>query len=291
MAFSVKYSPLFNVNVLHHYFLNKGAQEYSSMTEEEKEIQLETYDINTILTIQPNGETRQKINGHNLVFKKVKTGFAVWTKVTGTDEDEPFISLEDDLAFTFLIQINDASFYNYTDLKMENAGKLCCLSNRRLSSEPNSFPLIDKAGGNFYVDEDFNLSEKGFEDEMKKLQVSEKMNLLGLIRIFIKADNSSLDITNAQDKIPVPAQAFEINFKNRETTWRYIFASNQTVTGGDDVKKENGSSKILITKAEHPLTQSGFISVELGGVELPNPGVRAVKPDIPNNKYYSEIYM
>jgi hypothetical protein len=57
------------------------------------------------------------------------------------------------------------------------------------------------------------------------------------------------------------------------------------------LKKEGAGSKILITKNEKPLTQSGFISVELGGVELPNPDTRIVKPDISNNKYYSEIYM
>ncbi len=291
MAFSIKYIPLFKVNILHHYFLNKGMTEYQSMSDEEKDIQLELYDMDHIFNVQPDAETQQKLEGYNLVFKKSKTGFAIWTKVTGEDEDEPFISLENDLAFSFLIQIKESAFYNYTDLKIENAGDLYYLSNRRLASEPNSFPLIDKAAGNFHVDEDFILSESGFEDEMKKLRASEKMNLLALIRIFIKADNNALDITNAQDKIPEQAQEFEINIKNRETTWRYIFDSNQTVTGGDDVKKENGSSKVLVTKAEHPLTLNGFISIELGGVELPNPGIRSVKPDIPNNKYYSEIYM
>jgi hypothetical protein len=47
----------------------------------------------------------------------------------------------------------------------------------------------------------------------------------------------------------------------------------------------------LITKNDKPLTQNGFISVELGGIELPNPNNHIVKPDTLNNKYYSEIYM
>ncbi|QGY47039.1 hypothetical protein GM418_26265 [Maribellus comscasis] len=291
MAFSVKYLPLFKMNLLHHYFLNKGTDDYNSMTDTQQSNQLELYDVNSVLSIQPDVKTLQKINGYNLVFKKYKTGFSLWSKVTGENEDEPFIALEDDLAFTFLLKTKDSGFYNYTDLKIENAGKLYYLSNRRLETEPNSFPLIDKAGGNFHVDEDFILSEDGFENEMEKLKDSEKMNLMGLIRIFVKADNNALDITNAQGRIPEPSQNFEINIKNRETIWRYIFDTNQTVTGGDALKKENGNSKVLITKAEHPLTLNGFISIELGGVELPNPGVRAVKPDIPNNKYYSEIYM
>lgn len=291
MSFSVKYIPLFSVNILHHYFLNKGEDDYESMTDKEKSAQLEFYSLESIVSLKPDEITQQQLRGHNLVFKAVKTGFTVWSKVTGNDNDEPFISLDDDLAFTFLIQMKDSTFYNYTDLKVENDGKLYYLSNRRLATEVNSFPLIDKAAGNLHVDEDFILSNDGAGDELEKLQVAEKMNLLGLIRIFMKADTSSLNVTTAQGKIPKPSQIFDINLKNRETTWRYIFDSNQQVTGGDDVKKESGNSKVLITKAEHPLTKTGFISIELGGIELPNPGVRAVIPDISNNKYYSEIYM
>ena len=107
----------------------------------------------------------------------------------------------------------------------------------------------------------------------------------------MKGDNVSLDITDAQGEIPTPIRTFELLFENRKTTWRYIFNNDQKVKNKDDVKKENGDSKRLITKNEQPLTQKGFVSVELGGIELPNPNSRLIKPDSSSNKIFSEIYM
>lgn len=291
MSYSIQYKELFRVKMLHRFFLDKGTDDFKSMNDEEQLKQLENYNFQTVFNLRPTAGTRQALNGYNLVFKKITSGFAVWSKVDESNDVLPFIALPGDLDFTFLIQIKDPRFYNYTNLKMENAGKLYYLSNRRPDTEPNSFPLIDKAGGNFHVDEDFILSEDGENAELERLQPDEKRNLFGLIRIFMKGDNSSLNVTSAQDEIQVPAQIFEVVFKNRYTIWRYFFESDQQVTGGDGVKKENGNSKILITKTEHPLTQTGFVSIELGGVELPNPGVALVKPDVSENTIYSEIYM
>lgn len=290
MAFSIKYVPLFKVDILHHYFLNKGDEEYFTMSDVEKAKQLAGYDVHSIFSIRPCIETFQQINGHNLVLKNVNNGFVIWSKVEENDDRVPFISLDDNLSFTFVVQVKESTLLNYTDLDMENAGKLYYLSNRRLATEAGNFPLLNNAGGNKNVDESFILSADGEKAELEKLQANEKKNLLGVIRIFVKADTGTLNVTDAQDKIRDPYKTFEIVFKNRKTTWRYIFNKNQQVKGNDDVKKENGDSKILITKKEQPLTQTGFISVELDGVELPNPSARLIKPGA-SNKYYSEIYM
>lgn len=291
MSYSIQYKELFRVKILHRYFLDKGEDEFRTMNEADQLKQLNRYDFQTILNIKPTTETLQKINGHNLVFKTLNSGFTVWSKVSESDENEPFISLDDDLNFTFLVQLKDSVFYNYTDLKMENAGKLYYISNRKLYTEPSSFPLLDKAGGNFYVDEGFILSGDAQKSEAARLKPNEKAGLLAILRIFMKGDKSSLNVTGAQGKIPSSAKNFDVVFKNRNTIWRYLFDVNQQVTGSDDVKKENGSSKVLVTKKAHPLTQTGFISVELGGAELPNPGVALIKPDTINNKIFSEIYM
>ena len=290
MTFSVKYVPLFKTEILHHYFLNKGETAFASMNDDEKAKQLDIYNINKCLSVFPTNETQHKINGHNLVFKKINTGFTVWTKADPVDDRIPFVAPDDDLSLTFVVQIKDPSFYNYTDLDMDKAGEIYYLSNKRLATEAGSFPLLNKAGGNKNVDDTFILTEESAEAELKALDVEEKKNLLGIIRIFMKADISSLNVTNVNGEIRNPYETFEIVFENRETTWRYFFKSNQQVTGSDDVKKENGDSKILITKKDYPLTQTGFVSVELDGTELPNPSARLIKPGA-SDKYYSEIYM
>ena len=290
MSFSVKYIPLFNVNILHLFFLNKGLLEYSEMNDENRARQSELYNVTSFLSIAPDQRTHQLLNGHKLVFKVSKTGFAVWSQVEG-NSNTPYILLDDNLYLTFLLRLTDPCFFNYTRLKMEDSGKVYYLSNRKPDSEPAGFPLIPRPVGNTMLDESFTLSVNGQQTEMNLLQDNEKKNLLGIIKIFMKGENPPLNITDAQGDIRNPATAFEIRMENRKTTWRYIFKNNQQVKGDDDVKKEEGNSKILITKTEKPLTQNGFISIELGGTELPNPDIRHIKPDTTNNKYYSEIYM
>ena len=291
MTFSIKYNPLFQVEILHNYFLNKGVDEYNSMSSAEKAEQLDSYEISSFVNILPTPKSQQIINGHNLVFKTTNNGFTVWSKVTGNNNNIPFISLADDLSFTFLVQLKDAAFYNYTNLKLENADKLYYFSNRKLDSELSSFPMINKSGNNSIVDQHFVLSDTGANDELSKLSANEKDNLFALIRIFVKGKNGSLHITNVNGRIKNPVKTFEILFNNRKTIWRYFFNENQQVKPGDDVKKEAGNAQQLITKVVQPLTQKGFISIELDGNELPNPDARMIKPNTSNTKYYSETYI
>ncbi len=291
MAFSIKYKPLFKVDILHNYFLNLGLDEFAAMTDSEKSKQLDSYEISSFVNILPTPKTQQKINGHNLVFKITNNGFTVWSKVIGNSDNIPFISLDDDLSFTFLVQLKDSTFYNYTNLKLENAGKLYYFSNQKLATEPGSFPLIKKSGDNSNINQNYVLTDNGTNAELSKLSANEKDNLFAIIRIFVKGKNNSLSITNANNRIKNPAKTFEILFNNRETIWRYFFSENQQVKNSDDVKKEAGNAQQLITKAVLPLTQRGFISIELDGTELPNPDARIIKPNSLNTKYYSETYI
>ena len=159
-----------------------------------------------------------------------------------------------------------------------------------LPGESDSFPLITKPGGGF-VDDSFILSEVGSANELNNFSAGEKNNLWGIIRIWMKSGDNDYHITDNQGKIPVNIQTFELNFENRFTIWRYIFDSDKNVEPSDDVKIENGDAKILVSKIPQPLTQNGFVSVELNGSELPNPNVSVIKPEWGSNKIFSEIYL
>ena len=291
MTYSIQYKPLFAVDILHLFLLNDGVKAYFSMNATEKDKQLDSYDISSLISLTPTIETQQKLKGYNLVFRNISTGFAIWTKVDQADNTVPFIPLENDLCFTFLIRIKDSAFYNYTNLELDNLGKINFFSNRRLATEAPGFPLINKSGDHVSINETFALSVESVLTEQKNLNSSEKINLFALIKIYMKGDVPDLNITDIQDKIIVPHKTFELVFDNRKTIWRYIFRKDQTVKNNDDVKIEGADPKVLVSKSEQPLTQKGFISVELAGKELPNPGSQLLKPDIMNSKYYSEIYM
>jgi len=291
MSFSIQYKPLFKVDLLHLFFLNNGLKSWFSMNAVETSKQLDGYDLNSFFSIAPTLETQEKIKGYNLVFRTMNSGFAVWTKVRNDDNAFPFIPLPDDLSFTFLMRIKDPAFYNYTDLKPNNQGKTNYFSNRKLSTEAPGFPLINKSGDHFKINETYALTPKSDTAEQKNLSSAEKMNLFGLIRLYMKADVPVLNIINPDGKIAEPAKTFELVFANRKTFWRYIFRKDPKVKNNDDVKMEASDPMVLISKSELPLTQKGFISIELGGKDLPNPDSQLIKPDSLNTKYYSEIYM
>lgn len=291
MSFTIKYKPLFKVNLFHLFFLNKGTEDFISMSDADKNNQLATYSVSNFFTIRPARSTNQKLHGSRLVFKTTNTGFSVWTKVTEADEKEPFIELHDDFSLSFLIQVKDLYYLNYTGLQLENAGKTYFFSNRRPSTEPIAFPFIRLTGTNTEIDDTFILSEDGTTEQLADLGTDEKNNLFGIVKLWIKGENSAMDITDVTGKIPEPETQFELFLGNRKTYWRYLFNNDQTVVPGDDVEIENGNAKILVTKNEQPLTQNGFVSIELGGVELPNPDAKLIKPNSTNNKIYSEIYM
>jgi len=291
MSFSIQYKPLFKVDVFHLFFLNNGLKTFFSMNTSDAVKQLDDYDLNSFFSITPTLETQEKLKGYSLVFRNLNTGFAVWTKVRNDNNAFPFIPLPDDLNFTFLVKVKDPTFYNYTNLSPNNLGNTFYFSNRRLSTEVLAFPLINKTGDHFNINGTFALTNESAAAEQKKLSSSEKMNLFGLIRLYMKADIPALNMIAPDGKIADPSKTFELVFANRKTFWRYIFRKDPKVKNNDDVKMEATDPMVLISKSELPLTQKGFISIELGGKDLPNPGSQLVKPNTLNTKYYSEIYM
>lgn len=292
MTFSIKYKPLFEVRIFHQYFLNKGTSDFFSMSEADKEKQLAGYKVSKFFLVVPTAKSRNLLAGQHLVFSLTNTGFMIWVQVSDENDVVPLISLDDALELTFLLQPLNHTFINYTNLTFSSAGKLFFFSNTRPDSEPVSFPLIPFLDDHLAVSENFVLTTDGQKDIQSELTPSElKKNLFGLIRIRMKADVAPLNVTVSPNEIKVSVPVFEIFFENRKTVWRYIFETDQQVKNKDDVKKENGSSKHLITKDFQPLTEKGFVSIELDGDELPNPDAQLVKPNSIDNKIYSEIYM
>ncbi|MBS3770390.1 MAG: hypothetical protein KGY69_09050, partial [Bacteroidales bacterium] len=97
-------------------------------------------------------------------------------------------------------------------------------------------------------------------------------NLLGIVHILGGSDKGSYSMTNSAGDLTSPE--YRLRIRNRHTYWRYL--SNQD------------QSMVLETNL-NPLTFNGFISVNHRGDDLPNPGVRMIKPEATGT--YSEIFI
>ena len=291
MSFSIKYLPLFKVEIIHFYFLDKGLTEFNSMDAEEKERMMRLFNFKSFFDVKPASYTQRVLAGHKLVFKASNNGFTVWSKLDENVDNKPFIPLNDELSLTFLIQLSDSNFFNYTNLNLNKSSNIKYFSNRKPEGEPEEFPLIQKSSGsNTPINDEYNLSPGNEKNERLTLTNSEKDKLFGLIRIFMKGDKSALNVTLVNGNIRKTAINYNLILENRKTVWRYIFNKDQQVTGNDLIQ-ENDNPKILLTKVPRPLTENGFITIKLADKELPNPDSGMIIPTNTTNKYFSEIYM
>ncbi|MBV5311923.1 MAG: hypothetical protein JZU47_01435 [Prolixibacteraceae bacterium] len=146
MSQSLLYKSLFEVNILHHFFLNKGEQEWDKMSQEDKDKMESNYDIREIFDITPTPESIKSLSSHSCIFKKTSSGILVGIKAK-PDQLNPgkfnsFVPLADNLTFRFLLRLKDLNFMNYTALPLKgNQGKIFVFSNS-LNNTSNSFPAL-----------------------------------------------------------------------------------------------------------------------------------------------------
>lgn len=140
------YKNLFEVNILHHFFLNKGEQEWDKMSQDDKDKMLSNYDIREIFDITPTPESTKSLSAHNCIFKKTTSGIFVGIKAkpdqVNTGKFNSFVPLADHLTFRFLLRLKDLNFMNYTALPLQgNRDKIFVFSNS-LNINSNSFLAI-----------------------------------------------------------------------------------------------------------------------------------------------------
>jgi len=146
MSQSLLYKSLFEVNILHHFFLNKGEQEWDKMSQEDKDKMESTYDIREIFDITPTQESKKALSSHSCIFKKTSTGILVGIKaksdLLNLGKFNSFVPLAANLTFRFLVRLKDLNFMNYTALPLQgNRDKMFVFSNS-LKNTSNSFPAL-----------------------------------------------------------------------------------------------------------------------------------------------------
>ena len=100
------YSTLFEVRLLHHYWLDEGKTLFGRLPDEKQKPRLLNYDIGVFLEIAPTPRTGQMLKTCRAFWSKTKTGFIVATS------GEALIPAGTVLEWS--LRVIDPDFFNYT---------------------------------------------------------------------------------------------------------------------------------------------------------------------------------
>ncbi len=199
------YKTLFNIDLLHAYFLDKGDKKYHAsnandeLSDEEKEESLRSYNLFDFMEIIPNKRTRSIAKNHRILIRNHAKGIRVLTSTLRVNSEEgndvverfnPVVGLSDDVIFTFFIKAKDRFFLNYSDITEKKNNQFYYLSN--ISS---SITNIFDSNGTIEKWEDFLITERESRKLVYELEKEQEFdtNTPKLVTI------SSIDETQIED--------------------------------------------------------------------------------------------
>ncbi|MBL4605330.1 MAG: hypothetical protein JKY02_06650 [Flavobacteriaceae bacterium] len=149
------YKSLFNLNIHHGYFLDKGAEKFltiesddDKMSKEDKEASLKEYDFSEYLILKPTQSTQRIFKNYKVVLRKHSEGFRLLANTLENETKyEPIIPFENDVTFTFELQSTDPYFHNYTELSIATEPKLYLFTNIKPNGQEDSFETISENKG------------------------------------------------------------------------------------------------------------------------------------------------
>ena len=102
------YQCLFEVRLLHHYWLDDGATVFDALPADRRAERLLSYDMRPILGVVPTPSTQKKLDDLRCIFKPTGQGFVV--AVPGGT------CIAADTQFSFVVSVADGRFFDYTAL-------------------------------------------------------------------------------------------------------------------------------------------------------------------------------
>jgi len=105
------YKRLFEVRLLHHYWLDGGATVFDLILDQKrKDARLLQYDMRSFLAVTPTATTARALNGLGCVYKNTALGCIVAAPSSAV--------LPPDAMFECIVTVQNTAFYNYTALTL-----------------------------------------------------------------------------------------------------------------------------------------------------------------------------
>lgn len=102
---------LFEVRLLHHYWLDEGATVFDQIADQSKrDARLLTYDMRSFLAVRPTARTARGLSGFQCLFRETALGCVVLAPEAAI--------IPADTVFEFIVTAKQSSIYNYTSLTL-----------------------------------------------------------------------------------------------------------------------------------------------------------------------------
>ncbi len=139
MSFVITYKPFFSVEILHHFLLDVGNENFESLSSGEKKAMLNKYDIDALLSVVPTEDSLVKLMGFRALFKRSGNGFKVAILMDGNGAGSPLVVPDENSVLNFLIVAKDPAFYTVSNIPFV-PGKILFLTN--YNQPASHFPNI-----------------------------------------------------------------------------------------------------------------------------------------------------
>lgn len=107
---SIGYQRLFDVWLLHHYWLDDGGTLFDNVPDKKRTSRLLTYDVRQVFDVAPTTTTASVLNGNRCIFKATALGFTLAVPSN--------ITLAADTVLEFALSVKGDGVFDYTSLTL-----------------------------------------------------------------------------------------------------------------------------------------------------------------------------
>lgn len=104
------YKRLFEVRILHHYWLDEGGDVFDNLPQEKRHQRLLNYNITNFLSLAPTATTAQLLQDLHCVLKYTPLGLIIGAPGN--------VAVPGDAIFQFIVKVEHPDFFNYTALTL-----------------------------------------------------------------------------------------------------------------------------------------------------------------------------
>ncbi|WP_162054739.1 hypothetical protein [Pontibacter pamirensis] len=230
----IYYKKLFEVRVLHEYYLSEDtAFPYFALPEAERKSILQNrmfhkqYDINQDISILPSEDCKKLFRDYHIRFVPQKTGFFAGIRINAGGPDfTPFIPQHQELLFSFELRIRNPYIINFTNIRLQPVVPAQYLFSNAdpggtKTSPSLSEPVAPFKSGTFYEMGELARSGADIREAIVRTNSNQNTDWRKI---------NSQDVANESDRLLLPMQ------------FRYAFDKNKNVTQASFTLKQNANT-------------------------------------------------